>query len=234
MPMPPSEYICLDCRKSLQNKLPLIHAKTTLIMMPIHISKQWINELQKHIQLSNGEYSSITHSDYEGEVHGIRYLLYPGINTILSRKTGSRRLMMRSDHYREPSLRILLFPEVLAQFDIIFLPYESFRGDYTFFMSQRPSLRNQITESRVTSPIFCMEWWRVVLDEVHLVENSRDLFKRCSTLQYENLWCISGTPFNRNLSEMQGIMELLKIPYFCNSDTWKKCVEVTDQALCDE
>lgn len=71
----------------------------------------------------------------------------------------------------------------------------------------------------------------MVLDEVHLVENSINLFSRCAALHYENLWCISGTPFNKNLSEMQEIMFLLKIPQYSNSSVWEKCVRVCSSDL---
>lgn len=83
IPMPPSEYICFDCRKNLQYELPLLKAKTTLVMMPLHIAMQWISELRKHL----GEYprdKNVVNKYYcEGQVHNIRYLLYPGISVIL-------------------------------------------------------------------------------------------------------------------------------------------------------
>lgn len=86
MPMPPSEYICFDCRKKHQDELPMLKAKTTLVMMPLHISMQWINELHKHL-VEHPDDEDIVNDYYcEGRVHNIRYLLYPGISVILQNK----------------------------------------------------------------------------------------------------------------------------------------------------
>ena len=123
-------------------------------------------------------------------------------------------------------MHLLLHPEYLAQFDIIFLPYEYFKADYDYYIAKQPSLRRELRVIHYNSPLFCMEWWRVVLDEVHLVENSIRLLYRCASLQYENIWCISGTPFNRNLSEMQETMFLMKIPQYNNISVWKECIRV--------
>lgn len=123
-------------------------------------------------------------------------------------------------------LHLLLHPEYLAQFDIVFLPYEYFKTDYDYYIAKQPALRRELRVIHYNSPLFCMEWWRVVLDEVHLVENSIRLLYRCASLHYENIWCISGTPFNKNLSEMQEAMFLMKIPQYSNISVWERCIRV--------
>jgi SNF2 family DNA or RNA helicase len=40
-----------------------------------------------------------------------------------------------------------------------------------------------------------VQWWRVVLDEAHLIRNQRSLsFKVCQSLRAQNRWCLTGTP----------------------------------------
>lgn len=129
-------------------------------------------------------------------------------------------------------MHLLLHPEYLAKFDIIFLPYEYFKADYDFYIAKQPVLRTELRVIYYNSPLFCMDWWRVVLDEVHLVENSISLLNRCASLHYENMWCISGTPFNKNLSEMQETMYLLDIPQYRNNYVWNECIRVLLLFVC--
>lgn len=40
-----------------------------------------------------------------------------------------------------------------------------------------------------------VQWWRVVLDEAHLIRNHRSQsFKACQSLRAQNRWCLTGTP----------------------------------------
>ena len=86
MPMPPSEYVCFSCRKNNQTELTLVKAKTTLVMTPLHITIQWINELHKHLCHDPHEQKVINKYYCKGQTNKIRYLMYPGISTILRNK----------------------------------------------------------------------------------------------------------------------------------------------------
>lgn len=128
---------------------------------------------------------------------------------------------------------LLLFPEYLAQFDIVFARYDGFKQDYDVFVSQKRELRRAAAFPSFISPLFCVEWWRLVLDEMHLVEHSSRLLTCCSQLRRVHVWCVSGTPFNRSLDEMNGVMNLLSIRHYCDSAIWKECVSVLLSRLCD-
>lgn len=78
---------------------------------------------------------------------------------------------------------LLLFPEYLAQFDIVFARYDGFKQDYDVFVSQKRELRRAAAFPSFISPLFCVEWWRLVLDEMHLVEHSSRLLTCCSQLR---------------------------------------------------
>ena len=100
-------------------------------------------------------------------------------------------------------------------------------------MSQKRELRRAAAFPSFISPLFCVEWWRLVLDEMHLVEHSSRLLTCCSQLRRIHVWCVSGTPFNRSLDEMNGVMNLLSIRHYCDSAIWKECVSVPLSRLCD-
>lgn len=99
IPMRPSDYICFGCRKNLQYELPMLKAKTTLVMMPLHIAMQWISELRKHLGKHPHDKNIVNKYYCEGQVHNIRYLLYPGISVILRHMNSKLCMLFVTDRY---------------------------------------------------------------------------------------------------------------------------------------
>ena len=83
-------------------------------------------------------------------------------------------------------LPLLLHPEFIAQFDIVFVQYETFHRDYLAFTSKRPALRYASRYPGYVSPLFRLQFWRVVLDEMHLIEGSEEELIRCNSLERVN------------------------------------------------
>ena len=53
------------------------------MLTPGHICTQWVHELKKHIAPAEDDYELSEGDLIEGQIHGVRYVLYPGIATIL-------------------------------------------------------------------------------------------------------------------------------------------------------
>ena len=123
-------------------------------------------------------------------------------------------------------LPLLLHPEFIAQFDIVFVQYETFHRDYLAFVPKKPTLRHASRYPGYTSPLFRLQFWRVVLDEMHLVEMNEQELLRCDSLERVNLWCVSGTPFNRDISELYAVMLLLQIPFYAWKWIWNRTITV--------
>lgn len=121
---------------------------------------------------------------------------------------------------------LLLHPEFLAQFDIVFVQYETFLRDYQVYIGEKRELRHKSRFPSMTSPLFRLQWWRIVFDEMQLVETNMDALIRCNTLDSVNMWCVSGTPFNRNLQDLFSIVRLLRLPTYDDRDKWTKCIAV--------
>ena len=53
------------------------------MLTPGHICTQWIHELKKHVAPAEDDYELSEGDLIEGQIHGVRYVLYPGIATSL-------------------------------------------------------------------------------------------------------------------------------------------------------
>lgn len=222
----PDWYVCYDCQKK-KAKTVRIACKTTLVFTPAHICIQWIEELRKHVQAGASDTHVITGNYCEGRVNGVRYLFYPGCGVLMKGIiSGSGRTERRGRVVVNNRMPLLLHPEFLAQFDIVFVQYETFLRDYQVYVAERRQLRRQPRFPSMTSPLFQLQWWRIVFDEMQLVESNMEALARCNTLDCVNMWCVSGTPFNRNLQDLFGVVRLLRLPYYGDRDMWTKCIAV--------
>ena len=76
------------------------------------------------------------------------------------------------------------------------------------------------------TPLTRMKWWRVCLDEAQMVENSSaratEMAKR---LNAEIRWCITGTPIQRSLDDLHGLLRFLNLQPFNNLFWWNKIIK---------
>ncbi|KAI0211430.1 E3 ubiquitin-protein ligase SHPRH [Lamellibrachia satsuma] len=135
-------------------------------------------------------------------------------------------------HVRQESLKVLVYcgvnqdsfiqPLTLARQDIVITSYETLRREINYVdlphsnskTSRR--LRRAKRFMAVPSPIIAVEWWRICLDEAQMVEcvttKTAEMALRLSAV---NRWCVTGTPIQRDIDDLYGLMLFLGVePYW--------------------
>ena len=69
---------------------------------------------------------------------------------------------------------------------------------------------------------FGIHWYRVILDEAHTIKNrSAKATQACYALRSEYRWCLTGTPMQNNLDELQSLIRFLRIKPYNDLSIWK-------------
>uniref|UniRef100_A0A8C3AKH1 SNF2 histone linker PHD RING helicase n=1 Tax=Cyclopterus lumpus TaxID=8103 RepID=A0A8C3AKH1_CYCLU len=135
-------------------------------------------------------------------------------------------------HIRSSSLRVLVYqgvkkhgfiqPHVLAEQDVVITTYDVLRSELNYVDIPHSNskdgrrFRNQKRYMAVPSPLVAVEWWRICLDEAQMVEcptaKAAEMALRLASV---NRWCVSGTPVQRGLEDLYGLVLFLGVdPYW--------------------
>ncbi|XP_068840996.1 E3 ubiquitin-protein ligase SHPRH isoform X1 [Capricornis sumatraensis] len=140
-------------------------------------------------------------------------------------------------HVRSSSLRVLVYqgvkkdgflqPHFLAEQDIVIITYDVLRSELNYVDIPHSNsedgrrLRNQKRYMAIPSPLVAVEWWRICLDEAQMVEcpavKAAEMAQRLSGI---NRWCISGTPVQRGLEDLFGLVVFLGVEPYCVRHWW--------------
>ena len=70
---------------------------------------------------------------------------------------------------------------------------------------------------------FGIHWYRLVLDEAHSIKNrNAKATKACRALRSRYRWCLTGTPVQNNLDELQSLIAFLKVDPYRELSVWKE------------
>ncbi|TSO25161.1 E3 ubiquitin-protein ligase SHPRH [Bagarius yarrelli] len=133
-------------------------------------------------------------------------------------------------HIRSASLRVyqgvkrhgFIQPYILAEQDVVITTYDVLRTELNYVDLPHSNskdgrrFRNQKRYMAVPSPLVAVEWWRVCLDEAQMVEcttaKAAEMALRLTSI---NRWCVSGTPVQRGLEDLYGLVLFLGVdPYW--------------------
>ncbi|XP_057200177.1 E3 ubiquitin-protein ligase SHPRH isoform X2 [Triplophysa rosa] len=135
-------------------------------------------------------------------------------------------------HIHTSSLRVLVYqgvkrhgfiqPHILAEQDVVITTYDVLRTELNYVDIPHSNsidgrrFRNQKRYMAVPSPLVAVEWWRICLDEAQMVEcTTAKAAEMALRLTSVNRWCVSGTPVQRGLEDLYGLILFLGVdPYW--------------------
>ncbi|PYH91255.1 hypothetical protein BO71DRAFT_486414 [Aspergillus ellipticus CBS 707.79] len=152
-------------------KLPLGLSKSTLVVAPLALIKQWESEIITKVESS----------------HKLRVLVYHG--NARAKATDN-----------------------LEDYDVIITTYGTLTSEH-----------GAEDKNHKKSPIFSVYWYRIILDEAHTIKNrNAKATQSACALDAEYRWCLSGTPMQNNLDELQSLIKFLRIKPFNDLAAWKE------------
>lgn len=109
-------------------------------------------------------------------------------------------------------------PRDLKNFDIVITTYETIRSEHN-----QSSLTEKANGDIDAVGCFGIYWWRIVCDEAHTIKNrlAKGSIAACA-LKARYRWCLTGTPLQNNLDELQSLFKFLRIKPFNDLAVWKE------------
>ncbi|KAI0377701.1 SNF2 family N-terminal domain-containing protein [Hypomontagnella monticulosa] len=148
--------------------------KTTLVVAPLALIRQWEAELKEKV----------------ADSHRLRVLVHHG--------------PQRTKRFED-----------LRKYDVVITTYQILVSEH-----------GHTTETLKTG-CFGLHWYRVILDEAHTIKNRNAKgTKACCDLRSVYRWCLSGTPMQNNLDELQSLVKFLRIKPYDDLREWKDHFEL--------
>ncbi|KAJ5825893.1 hypothetical protein N7474_003031 [Penicillium riverlandense] len=154
-----------------QPKLSAKVSKSTLVVAPLALIKQWEFEIDAKVE----------------KTHKLRVCLYHGTNR--AKTSGS-----------------------LDDYDVVITTYGTLTSESATSASDKAK----------KSGLFSVTWYRIILDEAHTIKNrNAKATQSACALDAEYRWCLTGTPLQNNLDELQSLIKFLRIKPFDDLAAWR-------------
>ncbi|KAJ1340193.1 hypothetical protein BSLG_005186 [Batrachochytrium salamandrivorans] len=89
------------------------------------------------------------------------------------------------------------------------------------------TLASDFAKASGDSPLFAIEWHRVVLDEAHYIkERTTKAAKAACGLSAVNRWTVTGTPIVNRLDDIYSLIHFLRVEPWCQFSFWNSFVTV--------
>ena len=105
----------------------------------------------------------------------------------------------------------------LASYDVVVTTYQTLVSEHGTSSS---------SEGGPKSACYGLHWWRVILDEAHTIKNrNAKATKACCGLRSVFRWCLTGTPMQNNLDELQSLIHFLRIQPYDDLREWRDQID---------
>ncbi|CZR51961.1 related to RIS1-similarity to RAD5 protein [Phialocephala subalpina] len=159
-----------------KRKLPSGLEKTTLVVAPLALIRQWELEIKEKVSSS----------------HALRVCVHHG--------------PQRTKRFQD-----------LKKFDVVVTTYQILVSE---FGNSSPH------DDGLKVGCFGLHWYRVILDEAHTIKNrNAKASLACCALRSQYRWCLTGTPMQNNLDELQSLIKFLRIKPYDDLREWKDQID---------
>ncbi|KAK5662085.1 hypothetical protein OQA88_10199 [Cercophora sp. LCS_1] len=108
-------------------------------------------------------------------------------------------------------------PKTLAKYDVVITTYQILVSEHGNSSPNPDGLQ---------AGCFGVHWFRVILDEAHSIKNrNAKATKACCALRAEYRWCLTGTPMQNNLDELQSLVHFLRIQPYDDLAEWRANID---------
>ncbi|KAK0617119.1 SNF2 family N-terminal domain-containing protein [Immersiella caudata] len=108
-------------------------------------------------------------------------------------------------------------PKVLARYDVVITTYQILVSEHGNSSPNPDGLQ---------AGCFGIHWYRVILDEAHSIKNrNAKATKAACALRSEYRWCLTGTPMQNNLDELQSLVHFLRIQPYDDLAEWRANID---------
>lgn len=211
--VPPDDrpFTCGPClRRRASKSLTHTQCKTTLIICPTSILRQWQEEIARHVVPGT-----------------LKVLVYNG------------QPQPSFGGSKERQKEVIITAEDLAQADIVLTTYDVLRKDVYHDSDLNVDSTSRVLRHRkkyqvIPTPLTRLRFWRVAIDEAQMVENSTaKAAEMALKLETEHRWCVTGTPVSsRGLEDLQGLMAFLQARPYATKTWWNRCIQRPCESGC--
>ncbi|KAI1172096.1 SNF2 family N-terminal domain-containing protein [Nemania sp. FL0916] len=143
--------------------------RTTLVVAPLALIRQWEAEIQEKIKAS----------------HRLKVLVHHG--------------PQRTKRFED-----------FRRYDVVITTYQILVSEHGH------------CNANVKAGCFGLHWYRVILDEAHTIKNrNAKATKACYELRSVYRWCLTGTPLQNTLDELQSLVKFLRIAPYDDLREWR-------------
>ncbi|KAG0130845.1 putative SNF2 family helicase/ATPase [Tuber indicum] len=109
-------------------------------------------------------------------------------------------------------------PSKLRRYDVVITTYDVVRSEHkdSSFAEGSDGHGQQVG-------CFGLRWWRIILDEAHTIKNrlAKGSLAACA-LRARYRWCLTGTPLQNKIEELQSLIKFLRVAPFDDLAVWKE------------